>query len=154
VSTWTSQGKFRPEDGSLDHIWAYTTTALTFMPLVGGTTPIDITFLTGGMAYYSESMVRLMDLTTMTQVWAFGWGYKEELARRAMVGSPTTLATTFDAAHVYELTLFGRTDARDDNQTLTTRVSGLQPVPEPSTLLLVGLGVSAAAIKRRRRRRT
>jgi hypothetical protein len=152
ISTWTLQGKFRPVEGSLDQIWAYATTALTFQPFVTGTAPIDLTFLTGGMAFYSESQVTLTDLTTMTQVWTLGWAYREDLVRRALVAAgTTTLMTTFDASHLYQLTIFGRTDARDDDQQLATRVTGLQSVPEPSTLLLIGIGVGAALVRRRGR---
>ncbi len=151
ISTSTSQGKFRPQDGSLDQIWAYATSAVTFAPLASGTASVDVSFLLGGMAFYSESSVDLIDLTASTNVWTLGWAYRDDPTMRALSAAPTIFATSFDASHIYQLTLFGRTDARDDSQSLTATVNGLQTVPEPSTVLLMGVGAGAAAIRRRRR---
>jgi hypothetical protein len=152
VSTWTLQGKATGDDGSLQQIWAYAKSELTFTPYASGTASIDVTFLLGGYAQiYSESMVRLVDLTTGNEVWAVGWAYRDQPSANALAVAPTSLATQLDASHFYQLALFARTDARDDWESLTVRVTGLEAVPEPSTLLLVGFGVSAVAIKRRRR---
>jgi hypothetical protein len=44
--------------------------------------------------------------------------------------------------------MFGSTDAADDSAFLNMRLSGLKPVPEPATVLLVLSGIGIAAVKR------
>jgi hypothetical protein len=137
---------------SLSSISAFATTTLTFAPVVSGTALIEMAFLTDST--WTESMVRLTDLTTSTELWALGWeplfyGWSEG---QHLVNTPITIATALDISHVYQLTIFGHTNANGDGQTLTTSVNGLQAVPEPSTLLLLLIGAGASAIKRRRRR--
>ena len=154
VSTWTSQGKLRPENGSLAHMWAYATSELTFTPVSSGTALIDVGFLLGGMFLYSETTARLVDLTTSTDVWNVGWGYRSDpTIMQTLAATPTSFATSFDSSHSYQLMLYARTDASDDTQSVTARVTGLQAVPEPSTMLLVGLGSSLAALAKHRSRR-
>jgi hypothetical protein len=152
VSTWTQTFGRPISDDSLYSIHAYATTALTFMPFASGTALIDVTFLLGSAGDWTESMVRLVDLTTSSRVWASGWGWRDP-AVFTLRNTTTTLTTEFDASHLYQLTLFAHSNANGDTQKLTTEVTGLEAVPEPSTLLLVGLGACAAAIKRRRSNR-
>ena len=149
VSTWT-QTYGRPiSPDSLYSIHAYATTALTFMPIANGTASIDVSFLLGSPGDWTESMVRLVDLTTATNVWALGWGWRDP-SMVTLKNTTTTLMTQFDATHQYQLTLLAHSNANGDTQKLTTQVTGLQTVPEPSTLLLMGIGAGAGAIRRRR----
>jgi hypothetical protein len=154
VSTWTLDDRNLPVDGNLSAFHAYATTTLTFKPIISQTALIDVSFLLGGESKtWSESDVSLVDVTTATTIWTLGWGWRDYLTALTVTDAPTTMATEFDASHVYRLTLFGHTGSRDDSQTLTAKVAGLQAVPEPSTLLLVGIGAGAAAVNRRRRSR-
>jgi hypothetical protein len=56
------------------------------------------------------------------------------------------------ASHQYALTLSARTAANFDTQRVSMQVSGLQAVPEPATLWLLGTGGAFMAIRRWRHR--
>jgi hypothetical protein len=131
-------------DGSILWIAAAATTTLTFAPVASGLASIDLTVFT--IFLFSEAHVTLTDLTTASVLWSIGWerrsGY---LAAKAMEATPPVLLTGLDASHVYQLVLFGRTDASDDETRMSVRVNGLEVVPEPSTLLLGVLGASLFA---------
>lgn len=148
VSSWTNTEHF----SDFRQAAAVATTDLTFMPLFTGTALIDLTFLLGGdAAAFTGSMVRVVDLTTSLEVWAVGWPFFIGYPMGQFLSSaPTTIATQFDSSHLYQLSLSAQTNSSVDFQTVTARVGGLQSVPEPSTLLLIGIGGGIAAIKRRR----
>jgi len=150
VSTWTNaEDAITGTEGTLAGIAAYATTTVTFMPVATTAASIDVTFLLAGDARaYSESSVKLVDLTTSMVVWTLGWEYRDLLAALPLISAPTTMTSQFDDTHLYQLTLFAHTSAREDSQTLTTSVGGLQNVPEPSTLSLLAIGVTCM-VKRR-----
>lgn len=63
-----------------------------------------------------------------------------------------TLDTDFIAGGTYKLSMYTRTSSEPpDTERILIQLSGLEPIPEPSTFILLGLGSLALAVVRRRR---
>jgi hypothetical protein len=152
-----------------------------FAPTSDGLASLTVDLAAGGNnPAFSRGSISLVDLTTGQQIWQSGWqdGWTDFFAGSiAWVDTSAangfnpwytaslTLNHTWDASHRYAVSLYGRTNANFDNQTLMMQISGVQTVqssaaetvesvPEPATLVLGLTGMAAGAIARRRRART
>jgi hypothetical protein len=136
---------------------------LVFAAVSDGLATLDIDALGFYQFYFSNGFARLTDVTVNETVWNHGWGvgYTDgwewlppvDASVFGLNGMASVSATSlFTAGHVYELTLFTSTTSNPpDAQRIDLRVSGLQTVPEPSSLLLVTSGFALVILRKRRR---
>lgn len=87
--------------------------------------------------------IRLTDLTTSLLLWNYMW--HETTGTIPWASSSSSLVewsvpTAFVADHLYRLEMSTFTSSLQDEQVVGMTVSGLKPVPEPSTLALLLLG--------------
>lgn len=131
-----------------------------FSPLASETTTINMQFLGWeDQSYYSGGSVRLFDVTSGSELWNYEWnGTLGGTVPWVLPGgaplmtATVTVDTAFDAANVYELTLYTWTDSQEpERASMVIQLSGLEPLPEPSTFALFGLGSLALTMGRRRR---
>ena len=108
---------------------------------------------------YSDGFVSLTDVTTNTLLREYGWtGFGSGINNIKWVtgsgGGEAHVAfdQLFEAAHLYRLDMYTTSNANKDTEFVNIGVSGLQPTPEPATLLLLGPGIALAALRRRRSR--
>jgi hypothetical protein len=149
---------------------------IQFSPTQSGTVPIGLEFVGRDKGFIaSTSSVSLFDLSASNLLWSYGtlaggsvaplppWTFSQTpcLAHCRGDGELFTATamldvdTLLDATHVYALTLFAQTAADKDREFFTTRVSGLRPVPEPSSVLLLttaSAGFWVRCVRERRRR--
>jgi hypothetical protein len=144
ISAWSSA---LPDLSSLEFTGSSTASAeaaLQFSPLQDGRATIGID-LTGGGNFLSEGFVSLYDITTDQLLWNYWWGccFDGNIPWTSY-GSLSTLALEQDflSSHQYTLTMYTRTSANKDSSFMTMQVSGLQKVPEPSSLFLFGTACS------------
>ena len=141
---------------------AAVSTEITFAPSTSGATTLDLEFYGANEWYYSDGSVSLFDATLNQTVWNYGWAYGQAGTVLWTVNNPgqwyarasVPLETIFDATHTYQLTMSTDTDANYDSQHILVQLSGLetiQPVPEPSTYALTGMGAAAWLMFHRRR---
>ena len=85
-------------------------------------------------------------------MWSYGWNFPNT-GGIGFLGTPLRAGisqdTAFWASDVYRLTLSTTTSANRDSQQIRLSVGGLVAVPEPSTVLLLGLGFAALWLHRR-----
>jgi hypothetical protein len=135
-----------------------------FLSLQSGTVLLNVDLTAEDYAIlFSQGAVTLVDVTAGLMLWDYWWD-----TRNANFGNVPWIAqgtccslwtagldleTPLSASHLYSLRIFGGTDSSiPDLETLTISVSGLQPVPEPSTLFLVGSAAAIGVWRRRCRR--
>lgn len=155
VSTYTSSG-FMLEDQStvVQYATAVAETVIEFSSFTDGLAPIRIDLTAGGSTPdYSSGDVSLFDLTLNQPVWDYGWTQPYffpfpwvptgggDVLYTALL-QPETVLT---ASHLYRLRMFTTTNANWDSQRITMELSGIQRVPEPSSLLFLGLGLALAS---------
>jgi len=118
---------------------------------------------------FAQEFVSLADLTTNTLLKGYSYrgleppGGVPDFGPAGQVpwvlgGTHAGVATVafdqlFQAGHRYRLEMYAQTDSNQDSARMTVGVSGLQPTPEPATLLLFGPGIAVAALHRWRGRR-
>jgi hypothetical protein len=120
-----------------------------------GQTALDLTIELGWRATeYSEGAYSLRDLTSGETLWSYSWSVRN-YGNTGLVYThdPQSLLipTFFQASHFYEFMMFGSTNADADSEFLNMRLSGFRPVPEPSSLALIGCGAGLITLVRRRR---
>ena len=133
--------------------------ALTFAPMADGVADLAISLIGFSQVWWSDGRLQLHDVTTNEVLWNYGWTCCFFQHATMPWSAPPeyngqaafTIAQPLLAAHEYVLTMMISTNAHNDREGLTMAVSGLTPVPEPSTILLVGTGLIAAGVRRRRR---
>jgi len=150
----------------LDPEWfnsaASATSEVWFSPLISQTTTINIQF--SGSDHWLEGSAEswsLLDVTSGNEVWNYGspnpgLGPVPDWAPWVFTGDFTspgsgTLAidTDFNAGDIYELTMSVATYAGSVDPiapSVSSQLTGLEPVPEPSTFALFGLALFALAM--------
>jgi hypothetical protein len=130
-----------------------------FSPLTSQTTTVNLQFSGWSQWYYSEGSVSLLDVTSGDEVWNYGWNSYvsgtvpwEPTGGNPSMTASLTLDTDFIAADTYELNMYTHTDSTPpDSEQILIQLFGLEPIPEPSTSILFGLGSFALAMVHRRR---
>lgn len=140
---------------------AAATSVLTFQPTADGNVTLALAFIGIGEAFYSFGQVDLRDLTTQQALWAYGWDCCSLLNDTVPWVRPTNGGATWTAQlapvawltadHQYALTLYVTSDANEDQQDMTITATGLEPTPEPASLMVIAAGLVAAGVRRWRR---
>ena len=166
-------------DASLFEIFGYTTTAdgvegfgqstsstatarsdIFFSPLSSGTTSIGLDFFGANEWYSSDGYASLLDVTENQTLWNYGWSLMGQGTvpwtnnydgDASQSHAAVSVDVDFDATHTYELVMNTDTDSNGDTQIVQIQLSGIEAVPEPSTIALIGLGAASWLVLRRRR---
>jgi hypothetical protein len=142
---------------------------LWFSPLADHTQTLNVQInaSSGFSPDFTAGQIRLSDLTANSEVWNYSWnaGGSGMVPVPVPSGnnipwetlSPTTanfdLDTDFLASDEYELTMIVCSNAGDDSESAQIQVTGVEAVPEPSSVCLVLpalLGLTAARRSARR----
>jgi len=122
----------------------------------------NIGFAVTGVDLYTRGSLQLSDLTTSAVLWNYWWDIipgdpvsGSNLPGFSLLVSSYTWDTTanFLANHLYELDMSSYGNANKDSAFVNETVSGLKPVPEPSTIALLILGGSGLVYRHRARGR-
>ena len=157
VSDQTGYGMANAE--AVSQIW--------FSPLVGRTQTLNIQIYAegDGNISWTAGQISLLDLTANSELWNYSWNG---------IGSPPVPVgvppgnnvpwnlqypteanfnsdTDFLASDQYELTMIACFNAANDFPTAQIQLTGLQVVPEPSTVLLLALCGNTLVVLRQRK---
>jgi len=148
------------------NIWqnaASATCTIWFSTLTSRTETINIQF-SGGDHWLSDcgASLSLLDVTSGDAVWNYGlpvpvgqpdgsysWAPWVYTGYPGSAGPGTlTIDTDFKADDIYQLTMSASSLSGNypDSPSVSLQISGLEPVPEPSTFALLGLGSLALAM--------
>jgi hypothetical protein len=146
---------------------AYEESDLWFQPIASQMACINVQYNVD-MAVYTAGNFSLTDITTGNVLWNYGWDFYDAWG---VYGAPTgindgttipanyassgsiTNETDLNATDTYELIMRTASDSNDDSESVSIQLTGLEPVPEPNTLTLAGLGgLAAMAVVRRQRK--
>ena len=134
--------------------WAYgsaaaqATNQLWFSPLVDQVQAVGLQFSNQFDYVFTYGSISLLDLTANSKLWNYYWtggGYGYPTNNLGVSGGPINVNfnvdTDFLASHQYLLTMTVGSSAKDDGEIADIQLTGLQVVPEPSSvcLLLVAL---------------
>ena len=161
VSTRTSEG---PRIGS-SH--AYGICDITFAPTSAEVADVILERQLGGQAdFWSSGFVSLVDLTLNQPLWYCDWGNylvtygrpEPDLSYEIRESFPFGLgtmsliqSTEFSEDHLYKLVLLAGCDANGDAESVILNVLGLEIIPEPRVVALLGIGSLALMVRRLRR---
>jgi PEP-CTERM motif len=127
-------------------------TSLLFAPVHDGEASLGLTFLTGTYeSYFTEAKVSLFDVTANQTLWSY-----ESIFAAGNVPWPSfgccaaTILETHSllSSHVYELQLQTGAQSSTDSMQMSVNVAGFYRVPEPSSFLLVTLGLIGLCLPR------
>jgi hypothetical protein len=140
---------------------------ICFSPLADQTETLNIQISIDGSPSFvwTGGQIRLLDLTANSELWNYSWnaGGSGSVPVEVPLGDNIpwdsldssyanfSLDTDFLASDQYELTMIVCSNAGDDSEFAQVQLTGLQVVPEPSTVLLLALCGPTLAILRRRR---
>jgi len=158
-----TDGAWLTPDTQLGQATAVAESMVQFAPLTDGVATLRLDFTNLDALSFTEGFIELLDVTAEAVLWRYAW---ERLLHFGNVpwpppgaidsasGTTVVLAESlFDMTHQYALTMHTGTEASTDSEHIVLQVSGLEPVPEPATLLLVTSGLVGAGIRRWRQRR-
>jgi len=139
--------------------YAFTESDLWFSPVTSQTTTIGIQFSAGPHITFTYGYVSLLDVTSGIKLWNYGWDLGNPGAQHDWTPVPWVLTgdsgtavlmldTTLNASDTYQLSMSTSSGAASDSETESIQLFGLEPVPEPSTFALLGLGSITAAMVR------
>jgi hypothetical protein len=134
---------------------------LSFSSLSTSAAPLTLDFLAGGTTLFTSGLVSLFDVTSNTSVFSYSW---ERLGASTIPGFPggemvLALDPELYAAHDYKLSMHVASDASNDSENASIRLSGFHPVvaavPEPETyaLMLAGLVLMRSVVRARKAKR-
>jgi hypothetical protein len=103
----------------------------------------------------AEPQLRILGLTANSELWDYSWspigvtGVPVEIPTGNNIpwnydGSgltQITVDTSFLASDQYELTMMTASQAGGDNEIPNIQLTGLEAVPEPSTIAMIGVGI-------------
>ena len=132
---------------------------LWFSPLADQTQSINVHISIGSNhGPWTAGEVSLFDLTSNSQLWNYSWSFWspgnipwDDPQSYGTGPANFSIYTDFSTSHTYELIMQVSSNAGDDSQQVQMQLTGLQVVPEPSTVLLLAMSGAALAIYRRRR---
>ncbi|HVM61650.1 MAG TPA: PEP-CTERM sorting domain-containing protein [Verrucomicrobiae bacterium] len=159
-----SAGLFEASDQTVGSANALAISQLWFSPVVDQTQTLGLHI--GGMNFTAFEF-SLLDVTAGSNVWncfyslytgGFPSGTFPGITNVVVTpwpfpgnGGTISFGTSFLASDEYELTLATMSSAGGDAETPWVQLTGLEAVPEPSTWVLVGAGVSVVLSLARRR---
>jgi len=163
VSEVTSSSPYNISFEGVQSSYAFVESDLWFSPLTSQTTTMNIQISLNTLQFhYQQGAVNLLDVTTGNEVWSYGNGtfpsgitYGTALDpsdfTEGIQGTDTLMIDTdLNASDTYELSLLAGSNSSDDFENESIQLlSGLEPVPEPSTVALIGLGSLAMVMVRR-----
>lgn len=141
---------------------ASATSVVQFSPVEDATGAVSINFLGNSYFYWTDGLVNLFDVTAGQMMWDFYWNegtvgnvpWNSTGCALCDAGDVTLIEEQpFFASHLYRLTIYTDSAGNTDDESAAIRLSGLQAVPEPSSLLLFApASLVLGAVKRRRDR--
>jgi hypothetical protein len=174
VSSGAASDRFNVSAGTYEgpkwgHAWAHAISDITFSPQSDEVANLTLgATVSGNWYYYTAGFVSLVDLTSAQPLWYYAWNSPGSGTGRpepswnydirgtiplASNNNPAfvTQETSLTEGHQYELVMYSACDANGDWEGLSMNVLGLEVIPEPSSLTLLGLGSLALVIVNRRK---
>jgi hypothetical protein len=148
--------------------YAYAISDVTFSPLFDDVANITLE-LSGSLLTWSEGFASLRDVTLDRGLWCYEWAWGGTLPLGGggrpepyltydtsgglpwWLGPFSTPDTALTYGHEYQLVMYTQTVANGDREQAAFNALGIEIIPEPSAIALIGLGTTALLLARRRR---
>lgn len=131
---------------------------MTFLPLVDQNQTINIQFINTANIEFTSGAVSLLDLSSNTELLDYVWpsSINEPFGNVPFINDGSgnfnanlNVDISFLASDEYELIMQTSSNANGDDEFSQIQLSGLQPVPEPSSASLMVLALLVLPIMRR-----